>query len=270
MRLPRASVTLASLLVPALSAGHTGRAKAQATPKDPTADPVMLNAGFLSAHPDLNNRLRGLDAYRKADFVAAFQYFMRAAHYADKPAQAMVAEMYALGQGTSRDPVLAYAWMDLAAERGYLPFLAHRERYWNALSEAERERVSAVGAPLYGTLGDKVALPRIARVLRSARRNTTGSRVGFVGNLKIIVPGPAGEEVIDGSRFYDPKYWDPEKYQAWHDSVWMRPRTGTVSIGELQKVAEQQPTTRLPDPEHDPTNEPGAPGHKPIDATRPA
>ena len=107
-------------------------------------------------------------------------------------------------------------------------------------------------------------------MLRSARRNTTGSRVGFVGNLKIIVPGPAGEEVIDGSRFYDPKYWDPEKYQAWHDSVWMRPRTGTVSIGELQKVAEQQPTTRLPDPEHDPTNEPGAPGHKPIDATRPA
>ena len=66
MRLPRASVTLASLLVLALSAGHTGRAKAQATPKDPTADPVMLNAGFLSAHPDLNNRLRGLDAYRKA------------------------------------------------------------------------------------------------------------------------------------------------------------------------------------------------------------
>ena len=46
-------------------------------------------------------------------------------------------------------------------------------------------------------------------MLRNARRNATGSRVGFVGNLKIIVPGPTGEEVIDGSRFYDPKYWDP-------------------------------------------------------------
>ena len=260
MKLPSASIALSSALLLAAWTGHVGYAKAQA----PTAaDSVMLSAGFLSAHPDLNNRLRGLDAYRKADYKTALQYFMRAAYYADKPSQAMVAEMHALGRGVIRDPVLAYAWMDLAAERGYLPFLAHRERYWNMLTDGERARVEEVGLPLYATHGDAAAQPRIARALRSARRNTTGSRVGFVANLKILVPGPTGEEVIDGSKFYDPKYWDPEKYQAWHDSVWMRPRTGNVSIGELQKVQESNSPTQSPPSDHGTTTDPATPDLEP-------
>lgn len=246
MQLTRTSAFLIRVLLLATCAGHAGHAEAQGK-NDPSTDPVMLSAGFLSAHPDLNNRLRGLEAYRKGDFAAALGHFMRAAYYADKPSQAMVAEMHALGQGVPRDPTLAYAWMDLAAERGYLPFLNHRERYWDALSHAERERVGTVGEPLYASLGDAVAQPRMARVLRNARRNTTGSRVGFVGNLKIMIPGPGGEEVIDGSKFYDPKYWDPDKYQAWHDSIWMNPRTGSVSIGEIQKIgASTDPTGSAP------------------------
>ena len=254
MRLPRASVTLASLLVLALSAGHTGRAKAQATPKDPTADPVMLNAGFLSAHPDLNNRLRGLDAYRKADFVAAFQYFMRAAHYADKPAQAMVAEMYALGQGTSRDPVLAYAWMDLAAERGYPDFIAMREKMWSGLSDSERARALEEGKAIYTRYGDDVANPRLAREMRRERMKVVGSRTGYTGNAKINVPVPGmigGVEstpsiTIDGSQFYADKFWEPRQYQAWLDAQWKEPRGGRVEVGAL-KQDKSVPASRVKD-----------------------
>ena len=150
---------------------------AHAADTDPTADPVMLNAGFLDAHPDLNNRLRGMDAYRKGEFATALRYFMRAAYYADKPSQAMVAEMHSLGQGTSKDLVLAYVWMDMAAERGYLPFLGLRERYWDALSDAERERVSTVGGPCTPSMGTRLRNPGwpACCAMRVATRPAAGS-----------------------------------------------------------------------------------------------
>src|SRR5690606_37219363 len=95
--------------------------------------PVMITAGFLKAHPDLRYRLHGLEKYKERDFDDALKFFRRAAFYADKPSQGMVAEMYWRGEGVEQDRALAYAWMDLAAERGYRGFLGLRERYWNAL-----------------------------------------------------------------------------------------------------------------------------------------
>ena len=64
----------------------------------------------------------------------------------------------------------------------------------------------------------------------------TGSRTGFAGTLKIAVPGPAGFEEIDGSKFYDEKFWNPRMYLAWHDSIWMKPRIGQVTVGEMEQV----------------------------------
>ena len=108
---------------------------------------VMSSEGFLSSHPDLRWRGEGLEALQEDRAGEAFDYFKRAAKYADKPSQAMVAEMLWTGTGTPMDRPLAYAWMDVAAERAYIPFLAKREQYWNALSEAEQARALEVGAP---------------------------------------------------------------------------------------------------------------------------
>lgn len=198
----------------------------------------MMSAGFLSSHPDLRYRLLGVEAYRDSEYERALQYFRRAAYYADKPSQGMVAEMLWNGQGTTRDPALAYAWMDLAAERGYRGFLVQRERYWTQLDEAARARAVEEGQAVYDRYGDASARPRIDRELRLARRKITGSRTGHpVGALRIEVPGPNGSTVgIDGNKFYDPVYWDPEQYQAWHDQVWMEPRTGNVDVGELESL----------------------------------
>lgn len=219
--------------------------KVPRAPPDPTEDPVMMGAGFLSAHPDLRYRLLGLKELKQGKPEDALRFFQRAAYYADKPSQGMVAEMLWNGQGIERNPTLAYAWMDLAAERGYLGFLGLRERYWKALDEEQRVRAINEGQDLYARYGDAAAQPRIATVLRREKKRMTGSRTGFVGSLQIYVPGPAGTEQIDGSKFYDERYWDPKQYQAWHDSIWMKPRVGHVSVGELEQIQQEAPSSRI-------------------------
>ena len=246
------------LLLPLLLVCLPGTVLAQAATKpassDGTLDPMMVRAGFLSGHPDLRFRIRGLDEFKAGNLEDAFRYFQRAAFYADKPSQGMLAEMYWNGQGVGEDRALAYAWMDLAAERGYLTFATARERYWGELDEVERARAVEQGQAVYGTYGDAAAQPRLATVLRRERGKMTGSRLGSgSGNLQVLVAGPDGEfESIDGSKFYDPKYWDPEQYQAWHDSVWMRPRIGRVNVGDVEKVpGTDAPSTRVPKVEPD-------------------
>lgn len=232
-----------SQLAPAALAQKTA---APARPPDPTTDPLILSAGFLTAHPDLRYRLLGLEEMKQGKFEDAFRFFQRAAFYADKPSQGMVAEMLWNGQGIERNPSLAYAWMDLAAERGYAGFLGLRERYWNALTVEQRTQALAQGQEIYARYGDAAAQPRLATVLRRERRRLTGSRTGFAGNVQIYVPGPSGFEQIDGTKFYDERYWDPGQYQAWHDSIWMKPRVGRVSVGELEQIQRESPASRVP------------------------
>lgn len=219
-------------------------------PPDPSADPAMVAAGFLDWHPDLRFRLLGVKALERKDNEEAFKYFQRAAYYADKPSQAMVAEMLWNGQGTSADHALAYAWMDLAAERGYGVFLGLRERYWNALGTQERTRAIDAGREVYARYGDSVAKPRIASQLGRGRMQVTGSRTGFVGNLKMYAAGPSGTWEIDGNKFYDPQFWNADKYQQWQDAMWRDPRIGQVTLGRIEQVDRADaPAEKSRDPE---------------------
>lgn len=222
---------------------------------DPLEDPVMLSAGFLADHPDLNYRIEGQKALEAARPEDAFAYFRRASLYADKASQAMVGEMLWNGRGTPVDRVMGYVWMDLASERGYRGFLRFRERYWDQLDETERERAVQEGQAVYERYGDAIAQKRIAAVLRRARSKVTGSRTGFVGSLKILTTGPGGEPVtIDGSKFHDERYWDPKQYQEWHDRIWMNPRVGTVDVGETEVLPGRLP--KEPQPRSTPDDEP--------------
>lgn len=197
---------------------------------------MMSSAAFLSGHPDLRYRLAGLQRYRKNDFDGAMVRFRRAARYGDKPSQAMVGEMYWNGQGVAPDKVLGYVWMDLAAERLYPLMLAKRERYWSELDEAARARALEIGQQVYAEYGDDVAKARLDRELRFAKRNTTGSRVGSVGALQIVIPTPGGSEVIDGSKFYDEKFWDVDQYLQWQDDDWINNAEGTVDVGDVMSI----------------------------------
>jgi len=239
------TILIAALLLPVAFSAQA----VDPLPVDPTADKLMVSAGFLTHHPDLRYRLHGMEAMRQERYEDAYQFFRRAAFYADKPSQGMVAEMLWKGEGVTRDRPLAYAWMDLAAERGWAGFLGLRERYWNALDADGRARALEVGREVYAVYGDAAARPRIDTELRRGRRQVTGSRVGAVGSLKIYVPGPGGFQMIDGSQFYNPRYWDPEKYQAWQDAVWRNPRIGTVHVGDVEQVRDDgqtAPESRVP------------------------
>lgn len=231
-------IAAASLLLASLGVAGPLAAQSKKAPSDPTQDAVMMSGGFLSAHPDLRFRMHGQDRLKDGKHEDALAFFKRAAYYGDKPSQGMVAEMLWNGQGAPRDRAQAYAWMDLAAERGYEGFVLLRERYWNALEEADRARAIELGQDVYAQYGDAAAEPRLANVLRRERRRQTGSRTGFTGNLQILIPGPGGIPLrIDGSKYYDERYWEPEQYRAWQDSVWMKPRTGRVDVGAVEQVS---------------------------------
>lgn len=246
------------LLIALLPLAFANASETRKAPTDPLADPLMIQAGFLSSHPDLRFRIRGHERYTQGKRDEAIKLFRRASFYADKPSQAMVAEMLWNGEGEAEDRALAYAWMDLAAERGYPQLVALRERYWQALTEDERVRALEVGQDVYAQYGDAAAQPRMATILRREKRKTTGSRTGFVGNLQITLPDG---QTIDGSKFYDPQFWDPEQYQAWHDANWTsKMRVGTVTASDLQsvrnaepevgsRVPETAPATDAPEPE---------------------
>src|SRR3546814_6828921 len=81
--------------------------------------------------------------------------FLRAARYADKPSQAMVAEMHWRGLGVPQDRELGYAWMDLAAERMYPNFVIKRERYWQLLDADQRSNAIERGQQLLAEYGDR-------------------------------------------------------------------------------------------------------------------
>jgi len=206
-----------------------------------TEEAVIQSAGFLYFHPDIRFRNLGMKAYDDGFENDALTYFKRAAHYADKASQAMVAEMYLKGIGTAPDPARAYAWMDLAAERGYPAFVALREHYWSLLDAAQRERALELGLPLFERYQDTVAKPRLEGQLRRGRRQMTGSRVGFRGALQITMAGPNGLPItVTGDQYYADRFWRPEAYWAWQDEIWQAPLRGRVDVLPLRRVDEDE------------------------------
>lgn len=202
-------------------------------------DPAVLTEGFLAAHPDLRWRAEGIRSYERKEYAIALEELKRAAYHGDKPAQAVIAEMYWNGIGVATDRAIAYAWMDIAAERLYHDFLVRREGMWSALDDAEQQDAVSRGQALLDQYGDDAAKPRLEKILRRERGRTTGSRVGFVGNLTIIPnTGPlAGSGMtLSGGEYYAPKYWQPEKYWQLQDAIWKAPMKGRVNVGEIERV----------------------------------
>jgi hypothetical protein len=207
----------------------------EASTKAKALDKAILSSeSFINAHPDLMHRTRGLMAYKNGKFEDAIIHFKRGAKFSDKPSQGMVAEMLWKGQGVIADRALAYAWMDLAAERLYPTMLVQREKYWSALNDTERERAINLGQELYQIYGDDIAKKRLAVALRRGKKSTTGSRTGAVGSLTIYIQTSSGSLSIDGSQYYQEKFWNPELYLQWQDQAWKKLPTGKVDIGPLE------------------------------------
>ena len=198
---------------------------------------VMSTRTFLNAHPDLKHRNEGWVAFQAGDHAAAMKHFHAASRYADKPSQAMIAEMHWQGLGVPVDKAMGYAWADLAAERGYVQFIRLREQYWRALDEAQRERAVSEGSLLLSEHADSVARPRMAAFMKKAKQRARRTAPYASMPKEVHVPGPDGGQVrIQSGTFYDPKFWDPVKYQQWQDALWTNPPAGKVDVGDVQQV----------------------------------
>lgn len=209
--------------------------------------PEMLTEHFLASHPDLRWQREGMHSMDQGRHAAAMNQFKRAARYADKLSQAQIANMYWEGIGVERDRALAYAWMDVAAERLYPDLIVFRERFWNALEPHEREEAIERGQAVLAEYGDEAAKPRMERILNRARRSITGSRLGgSVPSVRVIpLTGPgryrhsgeidltSGVGTVSGEEVYADRYWRPERYWELQDTLWNAPGTqGRVEVGK--------------------------------------
>jgi hypothetical protein len=227
---------------------------------------------FEAHHPDQYYFKLGAAAWEAGRYEAAAERMREAARYADKPAQLALALMARDGLGRPPDLAEAYAWADLAAERGYRVFLLERERLWARLDEAGRERAVEIGTKLYAEYGDAVAKPRLERLLRSGRAQKTGSRTGSAtaatGTMSLSDPAAramlvasmfgnntdpldasntlkafsialggaadAGANAYAGD-YYAEENWEPKAYWQARDAVWRR---GTVEVKPLKKAGD--------------------------------
>ncbi|MEO7067675.1 MAG: hypothetical protein ABI114_12245 [Rhodanobacter sp.] len=208
----------------------------------------------VSKHPDLLYRGLAIRAYKAGDKQRALPLLLKAARFADKPAQAMLAAMYWNGDGVPQDRALGYAWMDLAADRGYADLLASREAFWQQLNAQEREQAIAKGQRIYAEYGDKPGLQRLNAALQRERRNVTGSHTGLIGNLGVLMrdggAGPSlqarlhggpvvlGGTAVRGLDYYSPTLWSIKGYTGLKDAEWKLSagETGTVEVGPLQSL----------------------------------
>lgn len=201
---------------------------------------AMDNSSTLG-HPDLYGRFTGMHCFADHHYTCALKYFKYGAYYADKFSQLAVGLMYANGTGVAKNLPLAWAWLALAASRGYPGFVATRERIGHELDAAQRTQAQAELKKLDATYGDAVAEPRMLAAMRMALMNDmTGSRLGYDGGV-IIIPGPsyqAGAPTLTpfgfGNPLRDKWYWTPTKqYFVQRDAQW---GSGTVTVGPLQNL----------------------------------
>jgi hypothetical protein len=166
--------------------------------------PRLTDAGFMKldamevsvkGRPGEEARLAGLKSYGMGRYAQAAVQFKRAASFADKYSQHYLSLMQWHGVGTAGNPVEAYIWSDLAAERGSPRLLLIREKMWGQLTAAQQQEAVERGADFYAKYGDAAAKPRAEAVMRHFARDMTGSRVGY-RNQPLETGGPPIDRIL--------------------------------------------------------------------------
>src|SRR5690606_17394727 len=165
--------------------------------------------GLLAARPDVRWRMIGERARAEGRHEQAYLSFRRAARHGDKQSQAILARMHHDGSGAARDPLLAFAWMAVAAERGDGAYTRLRDRYWRQLDAGQHADAKTRARQLRAEYGDARAWPRLQRSVRLARHQATGSRLGYAGVLEVTATNGSSKEgaALSGADYYDERYW---------------------------------------------------------------
>lgn len=258
----RIAATGAGLLFATASWAQTPTPSTDASMQSATSRKVLsaMEITPTQGHPDLYNEFVGMRHFAAGNYKAAMKSFLVGARFADKLSQLSIGLMYLNGKGVKKDPVTAFAWIAIAAERKYPSFLATRNTLWVKLDAQQRQQAKALIDKLYPEYGDTTAKRRMALRLRWARTKLTGSYLGNpISPMATLTPEqvtgigprpPCGADTIDGLPIIGcgnlaktDWYWNPKQYFKARDAQW----TGTVTIGKVRtsatpaKNATQQP-----------------------------
>jgi hypothetical protein len=190
---------------------------------------------------------RGNTFFRQGDYAAAAGYYRLAARWADKLAQFNLGLLHVNGDGVERDPLLGWAWIELAAERGYPKYQRVADRIW-AQFDDEHRRVARriLDEQLAPEYGDAVAIERTAREMERMRDRATGggSRVG--ANRALYVTGRDGRWVR-GGEYYDPDLWDFRSIVAFETRLQRALGGGEVILRDFRTVDDEPQAQDEPD-----------------------
>ncbi|QKK03311.1 MAG: sel1 repeat family protein [Pseudomonadota bacterium] len=173
---------------------------------------------FHEHTPSAEAMTRAARAYAAGMHETALMHYLEAARWADKFAQYNVGVMHLRGEGTEFDPVRAWAWLELSAERDYPQFVETADDLYAMLDEQQRQQARAIyEQELVPRYGDAVKVPRVQRAMRRELRGATGSRTGSQGFLSMLTVYDGSGVPRKGTEFYAPEKWETLPGFVWAD-----------------------------------------------------
>jgi hypothetical protein len=139
---------------------------------------------------------------KKKDYRQALNLFELAGFWANKIAQYNAGLMYYNGIGVPPDPVRGVAWLGIAAEAHDDLAVRALQLAYASLSAEQQHQSAQLWKQLDEKYGDAVAVPRALQRYDAEARNVTGSRVGFIGDLRVYETGPGASSLGEAGFTY--------------------------------------------------------------------
>jgi hypothetical protein len=152
-----------------------------------------------SGRPGIYFFKKGVKAFERDQYAFAMDMYEVAASWGYKPAQYNLSVMYARGQGIPVNMPRAMAWIALAAERGDSHYVSARDAINVKLNSEQVVEANRILDELKPKFADATALRRANHRWRDTKLGATGSRLGFIGGLKV---GAAGNSLASTSPGY--------------------------------------------------------------------
>ena len=194
-----------------------------------------------SVHYDQVFRWRAMESFNAGEVASAIRNFERAARYADKPSQFALGVIYMNGDGVMRDRALGFAWLDVAAERGYEEVVEQRDRLWEQLTDGERAAAELLSKRLFARYGDAKAKPRHRSKTLAALQHSLGKSKSVRDDVIVTDLMNCSAGLVDFTRgnacherdFYASRF-DPKAYWAKQDADWGI--GGIVEVGPVLRA----------------------------------
>lgn len=229
----RSILALLALMIPFAAQADRGEA-APERPSDRTRP-------YIEHAPSTESLVRATDAYRAGQFGRAMDHYLGAARWADKFAQYNIGIMHLRGEGVEFNPVRGWAWLEVAAERGYPQFRQSADALWDLFNEEERQAARTIFeeeiAPRYG---DETTFQRTEREMRFRKGDATGSRLGSRGMLQMLRVYETQDTQRDGVEYFAPEKWDFATLARYETALMQSIAEEQVEIGELELDDESQ------------------------------